>query len=92
MKEAPDSKNTDDFLKQLAKEVLAIDEHIGFASELISRNKWYGKQKVRMQERLDAIKRKQADKCLNISVIGEFSSGKSSFINALVGELSLIHI
>lgn len=90
MNEAPDSRNTDDFLKQLAKEVLAIDEHIGFASELISRNKWSGKQKVRMQERLDAIKRKQADKCLNISVIGEFSSGKSSFINALVGEDILV--
>lgn len=34
---------------------------------------------------LEQIRQKQRDKKLNLSVIGEFSTGKSTFINALLG-------
>ncbi|MBR4329425.1 MAG: hypothetical protein IKP71_06185, partial [Candidatus Riflebacteria bacterium] len=33
---------------------------------------------------LNYIKEKQQDKLLNISVVGDFSTGKSTFINALL--------
>lgn len=70
-----------------------IDSHIVFASTLMGKYDWEEATKSNLEKQLATIVEKQNDKMLNISVIGEFSTGKSSFINALVGyELLAVNV
>lgn len=74
-------------------EMADIDSHIVFASTLMGKYDWEDATKHNLEKQLAAIIEKQNDKLLNISVIGEFSTGKSSFINALVGyELLAVNV
>ena len=74
-------------------EMSDIDSHIVFASTLMGKYDWEEATKYSLEKQLAAIIEKQNDKLLNISVIGEFSTGKSSFINALVGyELLAVNV
>lgn len=70
-----------------------IDAHVLFASTLLGKYQWEPTAKQSLEKQLAAIEAKQKDKKLNISVIGEFNTGKSSFINALVGyELLAVNV
>lgn len=70
-----------------------IDSHIVFASTLMGKYDWEEATRHSLEKQLATIVEKQNDKKLNISVIGEFSTGKSSFINALVGyELLAVNV
>lgn len=74
-------------------EMAGIDSHIVFASTLMGKYDWEEATKSNLEKQLTTIVEKQDDKMLNISVIGEFSTGKSSFINALVGyELLAVNV
>lgn len=74
-------------------EMADIDTHIKYASMLLNKYKWKKSTKQNLEKQLAAIVDKQNDKMLNICVIGEFSTGKSSFINALVGyELLAVNV
>jgi GTPase Era involved in 16S rRNA processing/gas vesicle protein len=74
-------------------EMADIDSHIVFASTLMGKYDWEKATKQNLEKQLATIVEKQSDKKLNISVIGEFSTGKSSFINALVGyELLAVNV
>lgn len=74
-------------------EMADIQSHIVYATTVLNKYKWNGSVIRSLQKQLDAILEKQNDKILNISVIGEFSTGKSSFINALVGyELLAVNV
>lgn len=74
-------------------EMADIDSHIKYASNLLNKYEWDAKTKNNLIKQLKIISDKQNDKLLNISVIGEFSTGKSSFINALVGyELLAVNV
>ncbi len=72
------------------REFIDIDEHILYAESLIAKYKWSGNVRAGLMAQLDKIKSKQRDTALNLSVVGEFSTGKSSFINALLGEQLLV--
>lgn len=65
-------------------EIAGIDGHLDFASRLIGKYPWNGSVKRDLETALARIRAKQQDKQLNISVIGEFSTGKSTFINAML--------
>lgn len=67
-------------------EMANIDSHINYATSLLKKYNWNAGSKKNIETKLNSIVKKQNDKLLNISVIGEFSTGKSSFINALVGQ------
>lgn len=71
-------------------EYVDISGHIEFADSLINKYEWDCETKKRLISQLQLIHNKQKDKCLNLSVVGEFSTGKSSFINALLGENLLV--
>lgn len=71
-------------------EYVDISGHIEFAESLINKYEWDCEIKKRLVSQLQLIHNKQKDKCLNLSVVGEFSTGKSSFINALLGENLLV--
>lgn len=61
-----------------------IDEHLLFVEGIVEKynEKNFAWRDVRQQ--INFIRKKKNDKKLNISVIGEFSTGKSTFINALL--------
>lgn len=61
-----------------------IGKYITLAEELINKYDWNTSVKKDLTDRLEKIHKKHKDKKLNLSVIGEFSVGKSTFINALL--------
>ena len=65
-------------------ELAHLEDHLDFASALIDQYQWDEAVEREFRARLQRIREKQGDKRLNISVVGEFSSGKSTFINALL--------
>lgn len=71
-------------------EYVDISDHIDFAEALVDRYEWEPDIRERLCSQLRLIRNKQKDRCLNLSVVGEFSTGKSSFINALLGENLLV--
>lgn len=75
------------------RELADIDSHINYAHTLLNKYEWGTVAKRKIENQLGIIEQKQNDKLLNLSVIGEFSTGKSSFINALVGyELLAVNV
>lgn len=86
-------KESNYFSWESLPQVADIDSHILFASTLLDKYDWKQRTRLNLEKQLAAIVEKQNDKMLNISVIGEFSTGKSSFINALVGyELLAVNV
>lgn len=74
-------------------EMADIQSHITYATKVLNKYNWDDSVKRSLKKQLETIVAKQNDKVLNISVIGEFSTGKSSFINALVGyELLAVNV
>lgn len=71
-------------------EYVDISGHIEFAESLIKKYEWDNDTKKNLDSQLQLIHNKQNDKCLNLSVVGESSTGKSSFINAFLGENLLV--
>lgn len=65
-------------------ELADFNEHIAFAEKMLNKYKWEPNARETITSLLQQIRSKQEDKLLNLSVIGEFSSGKSTFINAML--------
>ena len=61
-----------------------IGEHIDYISRVINERISDEGKRQELIRSLYKIQKKQSDKLLNMSVIGEFSTGKSSFINGLL--------
>ena len=78
------TKEKEYFSYQNLAELVNLDEHITFAESMMNAYEWSDDVQAELLEKLQQIKAKQADKLLNISIIGEFSTGKSTFINALM--------
>lgn len=74
-------------------ELSGIADHLSFAEQLIDK---YSNKVTEVgnwsifKEQVMQIRKKQNDKKLNLSIIGEFSTGKSTFINALLGKELLV--
>lgn len=66
------------------REIADFDEHLAFSEKILNKYKWEQSARNKITSLLQQIKSKQDDKLLNLSVIGEFSSGKSTFINAML--------
>jgi GTPase Era involved in 16S rRNA processing len=60
------------------------DNHIQFAEDVINRSQLPESKRGSLNQLIQRIKQRQNDPCLYLAVIGEFSSGKSTFINALL--------
>lgn len=75
-----------DFRTQQLLQIADIDGHIQFMKTLMKKYEFPWKQSEQLQAELKKIQVRQNEKTLNMAVIGEFSSGKSSFINALLRE------
>jgi GTP-binding protein EngB required for normal cell division len=60
-----------------------LDDHLAFAGNLLSSGKITADR--RLAGNLDEIRRRRRDPNLYLAVVGEFSTGKSTLINALIG-------
>lgn len=82
--------NTQAYMWESVRKVINLDEHIDFLNQLINKYSWSAEQEKKLRRHLKLINDKQNDDCVNLSVIGEFSCGKSSFINAILHEDLLV--
>lgn len=62
------------------------DGELAFAEAVIGRADLPGPSRADLATRINRIRERAADPNLYLAVIGEFSGGKSTFINALLGE------
>lgn len=60
------------------------DDHIQFAENVIARSQLPRSQRGELHQLIQRIQQRQNDPNLYLAVIGEFSSGKSTFVNALI--------
>lgn len=90
-------KSVDYFSWDNLSKLSGVDEHLSFVQGIVekycdagneneSSAKSFGQDWSVIRRQIDRIRKKKDDKKLNISVIGEFSTGKSTFINALLGQ------
>lgn len=64
-----------------------MKEYIQFASEIVENLKIFsGHHRQWYLEAIEKIKKRAEDSYLNVALIGDFSSGKSTFINGLIGQ------
>jgi GTPase Era involved in 16S rRNA processing/gas vesicle protein len=61
-----------------------IDQHIQFLEKILQKPSITNSARQELSQQLQKIKKRRADPNLYLAVIGEFSSGKSTFINALL--------
>jgi predicted GTPase len=61
-----------------------IDQHIQFLEKILQKPSITNSARQELFQQLQKIKKRRADPNLYLAVIGEFSSGKSTFINALL--------
>ena len=69
---------------QALREAVRIEEHLQFAEALLRKYKWDSQTHDVVRARLTEIKSREDDPRLFLGVVGEFSSGKSTLINALI--------
>lgn len=62
-----------------------MNPHIQFARYLFNQYDWSPKVKNELKNNFDKLQARIDNDCVNIAVIGEFSSGKSTVINAMLG-------
>ena len=76
--------NENSFNTNQFDEVTEFPSHLTFVEGLLDRYDLDAETMKRMRAEIDKLRRKHDDKLLNLSVLGEFSTGKSTFINALL--------
>ncbi len=77
---AANAQESTDLLEALT----GCDEHLQFAQEVINRSEIPEPAAKECRQHIERIKQRRADPNLYLAAIGEFSSGKSTFINALL--------
>lgn len=70
--------------QKLALEAANLDDHMQYTRALLDKHAWSKEARGHVVAALDRIGQKLADPALYLGVVGEFSAGKSTFINALI--------
>lgn len=68
----------------LLEEFTDLEGNLTYIEQINSKYEWSSSNKRELSAQIGRIREKQKDRNLNLSVIGEFSTGKSTFINALL--------
>lgn len=77
-------QNPNNFLFEEIDAITNASEHISFAKNMIHKHSVSSQRKQNLFEQLQYIEKRTKDATLYLAVLGEFSSGKSTFINALL--------
>lgn len=75
-----------DARSKILSEAADVDGHVAFVEGLLARYELSDEQRAPIERGLARVRARQRDPLLSMAVVGEFSSGKSSFINALLRE------
>jgi iron-sulfur cluster repair protein YtfE (RIC family) len=70
--------------RNLVEALTDAPDRLAFATDLIERNGVDADTAAGLRDRIERIRRRLADPRLRLAVVGEFSSGKTTFINALI--------
>ncbi|MGB7441833.1 MAG: dynamin family protein [Coleofasciculaceae cyanobacterium] len=70
-------------LEQL-EALTGCDEHLQFAAEVIAHSDISESVRVQLKQQIGRIQQRQQDPHFYLAIVGEFSSGKSTLINALL--------
>ncbi len=60
-----------------------VDDHLQFATQVIQRDDIPDAVRGKIDQHINHIQKRRNDPNLYLAIIGEFSSGKSTFINAV---------
>lgn len=82
----PPAASSWDTRTKILSELADIDGHVAFAKGLLARNALPEDARSDVERAIGRVEARQQDPCVTMAVIGEFSAGKSSFINALLRE------
>ncbi|WP_199339015.1 MULTISPECIES: dynamin family protein [Nostoc] len=77
-------KMADQEIPEQIEVLLRCNEQLQFIQEVVQRSEISNSLQFELQQQIDRIRQRQQDPNLYLAVIGEFSSGKSTFINALL--------
>ena len=80
----PRSSNPQERFSYLA-DLRAYDEQLEFAARVIDSSPIPKPERLELYQDIDCIQKRRGDSKFYLAVIGEVSSGKSTFINALLG-------
>lgn len=82
------NKRVDGLMSQVMlaglKDRVDISSQLAFASDLLNKYRWEQNQRGEILAFIQKIQERVQDPSLYLAVVGEFSSGKSTFINALI--------
>ncbi len=70
--------------QKIVLEAANLDDHIQYTKTLLDRHAWSAEARGQIVAALERIRLKLADPALYLGVVGEFSAGKSTFINAII--------
>lgn len=80
------STNTQKETKEALHIWADIDEHLQFADRIIHNSDLPDQVRTPLLQQIQHIRSRQTDPKMYLAVVGEFSTGKSTFINALLHE------
>lgn len=69
-----------------AQGIAAMHEQVLFLEQVCSRYRFDASKKRNLMQSLEQVKQRLQDRATYVAVVGEFSAGKSTFINALLGD------
>lgn len=75
-----------DARSRILTDLADVDGHLGFIEGLLARHELSDSERTWVEAEVARVRERQADPCVTMAVVGEFSAGKSSFINALLRE------
>jgi len=78
------SSTPDSVARDAIRDVVGIDDHLGFSLKVFKKHKWDKATSDEVSMLLDEVQYRKNDPRLFLGVVGEFSSGKSTLINALL--------
>lgn len=68
------------------QESVAIESHLSFIESLLQRHEWDEQNRSAIVQSVSKARNREQDPQLYLGVVGEFNSGKSTLINALIRE------
>lgn len=83
---APTGADGWDTRSKILADLADVSGHLEFVEGLLARHELAAEERSRIERDLGRVRRRQADPVVTMAVVGEFSAGKSSFINALLRE------
>lgn len=78
------SRTANDIRDEALRGAVGAEGHLAYASSLLAKYKWDPASQQKVTSLLAEIEDRKNDPRLFLGVVGEFSSGKSTFINALI--------